>query len=339
MSGAPETQASEEMKLDIIGDIHGELGALSALGRELGYDVDRDWRHPEGRVAVFLGDLVDRGAHSLEVVEQVMAMVEQERAACIMGNHEYNLVANSLGLPGYLEPKSSNAPTIASMERNPTRWRRPLEFLRTLPLGFVLPDLRIIHACWHVASYSAVKAILEPRSFAAGGPLRGFVALDSPFTDRGLKEGLEPGDKTEREDSPHEILIKGFELPAAQPFRDSEGTLRDKIRATWWKGGDALVLRDRPQVIGHYWNLPPVDGNFCPPYPSGHPELKAWQREVLKRTPARGTVAFTGDIACVDFNGVTAASTDGRACVGALRWPEREIVWASAPRTRARVRP
>lgn len=320
------------MSLDIIGDIHGELPAMNALGRELGYDVDRDWQHPDGRVAVFLGDLVDRGAHSLEVVEQVMAMVERERAACIMGNHEYNLVAYVLGVPGYRKPKSSNARTIDSIERNPLRWRKALEFLRTLPLGFALPDLRIIHACWHVPSYQAVKKILAPRSFASGGPLRDFVTLETPFTEHGLKEGLHSWDDAVRIDSPHEILMKGFEIPAAQPFRDTEGTERGMIRATWWKGeGD--VVRDRPQVVGHYWNLPPVHGDFCPPHPSGHPELKAWQRSLLPRVPEKGTVAFTGEVACVDFNGVTEAS-DGRACVGALRWPERQIVWASAPRTR-----
>jgi protein phosphatase len=54
---------------DIIGDIHGcreELEQL--LSQALGYTIDRDAsgrpvtaRHPEGRRAVFLGDLVDRG--------------------------------------------------------------------------------------------------------------------------------------------------------------------------------------------------------------------------------------------------------------------------------------
>jgi hypothetical protein len=56
----------ERVVYDIVGDVHGELPALTALGREVGYDVDRGSR---GRIPFFLGDLVDRGEHSLEVAE------------------------------------------------------------------------------------------------------------------------------------------------------------------------------------------------------------------------------------------------------------------------------
>ena len=41
---------------DIIGDVHGELPALRQLGRDLGYDVDGGWTHPDNRLLVFLGD-------------------------------------------------------------------------------------------------------------------------------------------------------------------------------------------------------------------------------------------------------------------------------------------
>ncbi len=55
--------------------------------------MDGDWTHPDGRLPVFLGDLIDRGAHGLEVAELVMGLAERRRGFCIMGNHEYNLVA------------------------------------------------------------------------------------------------------------------------------------------------------------------------------------------------------------------------------------------------------
>jgi hypothetical protein len=42
------------LKLDIIGDVHGQLGALRRLGTELGYVVDGNWSHPEGRRPVFI---------------------------------------------------------------------------------------------------------------------------------------------------------------------------------------------------------------------------------------------------------------------------------------------
>ena len=70
---------------DIIGDIHGCAAELEALLGKLGY---ADGVHPEGRTAVFVGDLVDRGPDSPGVLRRVMAMVKSGNALCVPGNHE-----------------------------------------------------------------------------------------------------------------------------------------------------------------------------------------------------------------------------------------------------------
>ncbi|WP_030212979.1 AAA family ATPase [Streptomyces sp. NRRL WC-3626] len=57
---------------DIIGDIHGCSSELEALLAKLGY---ADGVHPDGRTAVFVGDLVDRGPDSPAVLRRVMTMV------------------------------------------------------------------------------------------------------------------------------------------------------------------------------------------------------------------------------------------------------------------------
>ena len=81
---------------DIIGDVHGCYDELLSLLGKLGYveapfigGVTR--RHPEGRRAVFLGDLVDRGPGIVEVLRLVMSMVESGAALCVPGNHEMKL--------------------------------------------------------------------------------------------------------------------------------------------------------------------------------------------------------------------------------------------------------
>lgn len=244
--------------LDIIGDVHGELPALRALGRRLGYDVDGGWTHPSGRFLIFLGDLVDRGAHSLDVAELVRELVGRRRALCLMGNHEYNLVAFHLNVPGYEKPKRSNAPTIRDMAAEPRRWGVVLDFLRSLPIGINLPDLRLIHACWNRQSLALTEGVL-------GVSGEHGVCLRSPFDVHGLLPGL-PGDTRDKDaDIPHEALMKGFEVVAPAPFKDNDGKLRRKIRAVWWKEARDLVLSDKTQAFGHYWNAPPIDGHFAPP--------------------------------------------------------------------------
>ncbi|MFJ3309320.1 polynucleotide kinase-phosphatase [Streptomyces sp. NPDC086549] len=70
---------------DIIGDIHGCASELNSLLAKLGYT---DGVHPQGRTAVFVGDLVDRGPDTPGVLRRVMSMVASGNALCVPGNHE-----------------------------------------------------------------------------------------------------------------------------------------------------------------------------------------------------------------------------------------------------------
>ncbi|MFE2345909.1 polynucleotide kinase-phosphatase [Kitasatospora cineracea] len=83
---------------DIVGDIHGCRSELETLLGRLGYRITRDEQgravdaaHPEGRTAVFVGDLVDRGPDTPGVLRLVMGMVEAGHALCVPGNHENKL--------------------------------------------------------------------------------------------------------------------------------------------------------------------------------------------------------------------------------------------------------
>lgn len=97
---------------DIIGDIHGCSSELETLLGKLGYV---DGAHPEGRTAVFVGDLVDRGPDSPGVLRRVMAMVAAGNALCVPGNHE-----NKLGR--WLGAATSSTPTAS--RRPSSSWRR-----------------------------------------------------------------------------------------------------------------------------------------------------------------------------------------------------------------------
>ncbi|MGY1856022.1 polynucleotide kinase-phosphatase [Modestobacter sp. SYSU DS0290] len=84
---------------DVVGDVHGCRAELEQLLSTLGWQLTRDdagrpvgAHHPEGRTAVFLGDLVDRGPDSPGVLRLVMGMVRAGTALCVPGNHENKLV-------------------------------------------------------------------------------------------------------------------------------------------------------------------------------------------------------------------------------------------------------
>ncbi|MDT3395538.1 polynucleotide kinase-phosphatase [Streptomyces sp. B1866] len=83
---------------DIVGDVHGCRAELEALLARLGYVLTRDEAgravgaaHPEGRTAVLVGDLVDRGPDTPGVLRLVMGMVADGSALCVPGNHENKL--------------------------------------------------------------------------------------------------------------------------------------------------------------------------------------------------------------------------------------------------------
>jgi len=85
---------------DIIGDIHGCYDELCALLDKLGYAVHREECvavPPDGRKAVFLGDLCDRGPNNVETLRLVMGMVKSGSAFCVAGNHDVKLLKKLRG--------------------------------------------------------------------------------------------------------------------------------------------------------------------------------------------------------------------------------------------------
>ncbi|MDR0916301.1 MAG: polynucleotide kinase-phosphatase [Oscillospiraceae bacterium] len=91
---------SESGPFDIIGDVHGCFDELAELLGKLGYTVDADAftaTPPEGRRAVFLGDLCDRGPKNAEVLRIVMSMCNGGDAYCVLGNHDAKLLKHLRG--------------------------------------------------------------------------------------------------------------------------------------------------------------------------------------------------------------------------------------------------
>jgi diadenosine tetraphosphatase ApaH/serine/threonine PP2A family protein phosphatase len=126
---------------DIIGDVHGCADELIALLGKLGYSVrlegTGDSRRtittaPKGRRAFFVGDLVDRGPNSPDVLRIVMDMAERGQAFSVIGNHDDKFrrflkgrdVKLAHGLERTVEQYASEGEALRT---------RTLAFLETLP--------------------------------------------------------------------------------------------------------------------------------------------------------------------------------------------------------------
>jgi protein phosphatase len=88
---------AEHGPFDIIGDIHGCFDELVELMAQLGYSViETDGAYAvssaRDRKLVFVGDLVDRGPGTVQVLRLISSIVQAGQAFCVPGNHDIKLV-------------------------------------------------------------------------------------------------------------------------------------------------------------------------------------------------------------------------------------------------------
>ena len=259
------------MGYDVIGDVHGQDGKLVALLRELGYRIkDGAYRHPEGRTALFLGDLIDRGPGQVACVDIVRRMIDAGRARSVMGNHELNAIAYATPCEdGYLRPhnQKNEAQHIEFLRQ--VGWESPLHrdlvgWFKTLPPCLDLADLRVCHAWWNEDYVGQIAARSNP---------------DGSLEDSFLLESLRKGSDAYRI---MEGVTKGMELelPCGASFADHAGVVRKEVRVRWWdaeastyrkaavvpeahrEGIPDIPLPDEvslgiesgvPTFLGHYW--------------------------------------------------------------------------------------
>ena len=142
---------------DIIGDIHGCYDELVEILDNLGYQPLKEnnqslidgpvYVHPQGRTAVFLGDLVDRGPRIIDTMKLVYNMVKQGSAFCVPGNHDQKLLRKLQGRD--VQVNFGLAESLAQIDQllEPERGkfiRIMVEFLDGLISHYVLDDKKLV---------------------------------------------------------------------------------------------------------------------------------------------------------------------------------------------------
>src|SRR4051812_33428974 len=141
---------------DIFGDLHGCADELRTLLHTLGWERcelpepespwgAESWRHPAGRKAIFLGDLVDRGPQVLDTVRIARNMVKAGSAFCIAGNHDVKLLRWLRGKQ--VQVRHGLAQSITEIEPLAPEDRSKLaSFLDSLVSHYVLDNGRLVVA-------------------------------------------------------------------------------------------------------------------------------------------------------------------------------------------------
>ena len=122
----------------VIGDVHGCYHTLKELVAKI--------KNKYPNIKIFcVGDLVDRGNNSFEVVEFVVA----EKIQCVIGNHDFMFYSNMRD-PFSLMAKSWNyngaETTLASYKDKLNQIDKHLDLIINSPLFFNLDDCFISHA-------------------------------------------------------------------------------------------------------------------------------------------------------------------------------------------------
>lgn len=218
---------------DLIGDIHGHAKELKQLLAKLDYDEKKGlYQHPH-RKAIFVGDLINRGPDSKEVLEIVRPMVQSGHAKAILGNHELNLMAFYC-LDDYNKPLYNHSirnmiqlfPIFESFKNAEAEMHEYIDWMFSLPLFLEFEDFRVVHACWHQDSIDFVRKNFPHRRFNR-------ELLIKACQSRG------PENKAVN------VLLKGIEIPLPKNKAvDADSVRRGYMRVKWWENHQGKTYKE-----------------------------------------------------------------------------------------------
>lgn len=325
-----------EGPLDIVGDVHGEIDALTALLGHLGYT---NGEHPQGRRLVFAGDLCDRGPDSVAVIDLVRSLVERGLAQCILGNHELNVLRkdHKQGNRWILDPVHEENTTEFSSRTATSQQQSSIPaFFRILPLALERADLRVVHASWDDDAVAVLRD--NPASNIAA-----FVHYEDQMKRTLDESGLRQAGKDALAPHKHALHDRSYPMPlltdvgrceaqrqmlnpvrvlTSGPERETPkqffatGKWRFCDRVKWWEEYESTT----PIVFGHYWR--------------GLREEDPDKPDLFEGLAAGDWAGPKRNAYCVDFSvgrrykeRTLRAGPPYQTRLAALRWPERTVTF------------
>jgi protein phosphatase len=167
----------EHGPFDIIGDVHGCYEELSSLLGQLGYKIENGAdgpkaTAPDGRKAVFVGDLVDRGPRIPDVLRLVMGMVAEGTALCVPGNHDMKLMKKLKGRD--VQMTHGLADSVQQLDKESPEFKQAvIKFLDDLVSHYVFDDGKLVVAHAGMKEEMQGRGSGKVRDFALYGETTG----------------------------------------------------------------------------------------------------------------------------------------------------------------------
>ena len=114
-----------------IGDVQGCFNSLNALLKKINFNIDRDRLY-------FLGDVVNRGTHSLETLRFILS--NKDNANMVLGNHDFHLLVCAL-TERHPNKKDTFHDILEANDKNTL-----LDYLIERPLVIEYEDSLMVHA-------------------------------------------------------------------------------------------------------------------------------------------------------------------------------------------------
>ena len=218
---------------DLIGDIHGHADKLEELLLKLCYAKNNGaYAHPDRKV-VFVGDYIDRGPKIRETLQIVKAMVDNENAIALMGNHEYNALCFHFQETegGHLRKHLikniiQHYETLKQFQNRQQEYEGYLEWFKTLPLYYENDKFKAVHACWANNTIDYLRKTL----------------VNDRLTDELIYQSVKKGSEL-NEAIDQTLKGKEVKIPEGIFFIDKDGTKRTEIRIKWWEDPSVMTYK------------------------------------------------------------------------------------------------
>lgn len=150
----PKFKISSDIELTVIGDVHGLYDELEKLLKKEDFYIENNTikHNDKNKKVLFLGDIIDRGEHSIKMLNLVKNSILNENHYMILGNHENKFLRlyekyNNKENTNLFETSEAVSRTFGEFLKLSRKEQESLyNFYSKLPFYYVYNDNLIVHA-------------------------------------------------------------------------------------------------------------------------------------------------------------------------------------------------